>query len=142
MVTKNVQLNGLSDITTVYQYGASDHEYNATISVSYGNTGGSEIHDTEEMKKRNAYSAYSEQEVVNLVKVDDLLPKNVSLNFALIDVEKMEVPALTGMKEVIARSPNLVLMVEWQRKLQSDHKTQQLLDFLYEKGYSVYINTR
>lgn len=79
---------------------------------------------------------------MNLVKVDDLLPKDISLNFALIDVEKMEVPALTGMKEVIARSPNLVLMVEWQRKLQSDHKTQQLLDFLYEKGYSVYINTR
>ena len=43
--------------------------------------------------------------------VDNLLPPDVKLNFALIDVEKMEVKALRGMKNIIARSPDLVLMV-------------------------------
>jgi hypothetical protein len=36
------------------------------------------------------------------------------VNFALIDVEKMEVEALLGMKEVILRSPDLIIMLEWQ----------------------------
>jgi hypothetical protein len=46
--------------------------------------------------------------------VDSLLPEDVKLNFALLDVEKMEIKALRGMKKIIERSPNLVLMVEWQ----------------------------
>ena len=49
-------------------------------------------------------------------KVDDLLPDDVSLDFALIDVEGMEIQALKGMKKVLERSPNLVLMVECNPK--------------------------
>jgi hypothetical protein len=33
--------------------------------------------------------------------VDSLLPEDVKLNFALLDVEKMEIKALRGMKKVI-----------------------------------------
>lgn len=32
------------------------------------------------------------------------------LDFALIDVEKMEVKALIGMKDIISRSPNLIIV--------------------------------
>jgi hypothetical protein len=32
----------------------------------------------------------------------------------LIDVERMEIRALRGMKKIIERSPNLVIMTEWQ----------------------------
>jgi hypothetical protein len=38
------------------------------------------------------------------------LPENATLNFALIDIERMEVRALKGMKKIIDRSPNLVIM--------------------------------
>ena len=47
-------------------------------------------------------------------RVDELLPENVVLNFALLDVEKMETKALNGMRKIIERSPNLVIMTEWQ----------------------------
>jgi hypothetical protein len=46
--------------------------------------------------------------------VDKVLPDGTIIDFALIDVEKMEVEALLGMKEIIERSPNLVMLVEWQ----------------------------
>jgi hypothetical protein len=46
--------------------------------------------------------------------VDNLLPENVKLDFALLDVEKMEIKAMKGMKKVIERSPNLIIMTEWQ----------------------------
>lgn len=45
-----------------------------------------------------------------LDKVDNVLPPHIKLNFALIDVEKMEIKALRGMKQVIERSPDLIIM--------------------------------
>lgn len=46
--------------------------------------------------------------------MDALLPSDVKIDFALIDVESMEVRAMAGMKEVIKRSKDrLVIMVEW-----------------------------
>lgn len=42
--------------------------------------------------------------------VDNVLPPLIKLNFALIDVEKMEIKALRGMKQVIERSPDLIIM--------------------------------
>ena len=34
--------------------------------------------------------------------------------FALIDVEAMELKVLRGMRELIVRSPDLVIVCEWQ----------------------------
>lgn len=43
MVTKNIELNGLQDITTIYKLGVSDEKSQGVIQVFYSNTGGSEI---------------------------------------------------------------------------------------------------
>ena len=43
MVNKNVEINDLKSITTVYKVGASDEKGKASIGVAYWNTGGSEI---------------------------------------------------------------------------------------------------
>lgn len=43
-----------------------------------------------------------------------MLPGDILLDFALIDVERMEVGALRGMRDIIGRSDKLVMMVEWQ----------------------------
>lgn len=48
--------------------------------------------------------------------VDALLPPDVKIDFALLDVEKMEVKALRGMRKVIERSPNMIIMTEWKYK--------------------------
>lgn len=45
--------------------------------------------------------------------MDVLLPSDLVLDFALIDVERLEVECLSGLMETIGRSPNLVLVVEW-----------------------------
>jgi len=41
LITKSVELNGLSSITTIYKVGASDKKGVAVINVDYSNTGGS-----------------------------------------------------------------------------------------------------
>ncbi len=53
----------------------------------------------------------------------------------------MEVKALHGMKEIISRSPNLVIMVEWQflgNQRRNMNETMDILNFLAEKGYNAY----
>ena len=43
IVTKNIDLNHLSEQTTIYKKGASDHSGVATYRLNSGNTGGSYI---------------------------------------------------------------------------------------------------
>lgn len=43
LVTQNIEINGLNDITTIYGIGASDEKSTGKIRVFFSNTGGSEI---------------------------------------------------------------------------------------------------
>lgn len=111
LLTKNIDINGMSNMATIYKYGASDWKSKGAIKVAYRNTGASEIIPVFRVKPNNYFN---ETEYVEIDRVDVLLPADVSLDFALIDVEKMEVKALRGMREAIERSTRLILMVNWQ----------------------------
>lgn len=52
-------------------------------------------------------------EVVYVDLIDNILPKNAIIDFALLDVERLEVECLYGMKETILRSPNIIILCEW-----------------------------
>lgn len=112
MVTSNIKLNGLEGRTNIYQLGASDQNSTGKIKVKYTNTGGSQITVGED-KKNSQDVYYNEVEIVELRRVDEVLPKGTELDFALIDVELMEGRAILGMKEIIENSPNLIIFVEW-----------------------------
>lgn len=86
IVLKNVYLNGLGDIATVYNVGAGDRETNGSIVVSTSNTGGSEIF-TDNTIRRAPLST----EIVRVDLVDDVIPSDAVIDFALIDVERMEI---------------------------------------------------
>lgn len=45
--------------------------------------------------------------------VDNILPKGIKVDFALIDVEHLEIEVLESMKRVIANSPNIIMAIEW-----------------------------
>ena len=45
-----------------------------------------------------------------------MLDNSTVVDFALIDVERMEVECLEGMKATILRSPNIVITLEWSGK--------------------------
>lgn len=54
------------------------------------------------------------EEVVEVDLVDAVLPEDLVIDFVLMDVEKMEVEVLLGMKQLIERSKDIILLVEWQ----------------------------
>ena len=81
-----------------------------------------------------------EYEDVGVVAVDETLPKNTSIDFALIDVEDYQVEALIGMKRILERSPSSVLLIEWSgENIQKDANTKvialELLQWLKEKRF-------
>lgn len=57
---------------------------------------------------------YDFQEEVELDRVDSLVSPDMKIDFAIVDVHMMEIKALKGMKEIMERSPNLILMVDWK----------------------------
>lgn len=58
LVEKNIQINDLSSITTLYNVGAGEEKSTGVIRVSYSNTGGSEItvQQPTENKNKNNYN--------------------------------------------------------------------------------------
>lgn len=59
-----------------------------------------------------------------------------------MDVQKMEGRAILGMKKIIERSPNLVMMIEWNYPdLTTDNErkwAKESMDYLLSLGYTVY----
>ena len=111
MLLKNIYLNELEDRAVAYKMGASNVTIRGTSEVDNGNTGGARINTNPGFKEANRTGLTYYQ--VTLDRVDNVLPKGTVIDFVLIDVESMEVYAIQGMVETIARSPNIIIMCEW-----------------------------
>jgi len=83
MVLKNVYLNKLSKITTVYNVGAGNKYSIGYIYVNYDNTGASIIFTDETIAK-----APEKTELVEVDLVDNVLPSDAVIDFALLDAER------------------------------------------------------
>lgn len=57
---------------------------------------------------------------VNVKPLDSIVPHDLAVDIMKIDVEGHEATVLRGAQEVIARSPNLKLILEWSRKQMGD----------------------
>ena len=123
IIQKNAYLNGLGNITTAYKIAASNKKAKGKIMVNYVNTGGSRVYydDPNQVRYNSQY-----KEEVEIEMVDNVLPEDVKIDFALIDVEMLDLECLEGMKEVIKRSPNIIIVIEWSGY--SSHISQQEYD--------------
>lgn len=73
-----------------------------------------------------------EERCVPAVRLDDILPSELVVDLLKIDVEGHEAGVLRGAREVIARSPNLRLIMEWsQRQMkQAGVNTAEIVEIL------------
>ena len=108
LALKNIYFNGLSEITTVFNAGAGSTYSKATEIIDIGNTGASRVYPNQATSgDPNRY------EQVEVDQVDNMLPNDTIVNFALIDTERMELEVFNGMKNTILRSPNIIILCEW-----------------------------
>jgi FkbM family methyltransferase len=139
IMLKNLHLNRLAHIAKAYNVGAGNAKTKGYISVYMDNTGGSEIFTNESIAKGDRKT---EEVWVDLV--DDVLPADAVIDFALIDVERFELECLEGMKRTIARSPNIVIMCEWSNRSNNSEdkdwsRKNGLLEWFIANGFKFYV---
>jgi FkbM family methyltransferase len=96
------------------------------------NTGAARIYNTDYHPSDLTNRDY-QSETVKVDLMDNVIPRNVSIDFMLIDVEKMELEALLGMRRIIERSRSVVMMVEWQygvNEVRNETKTFRCINWL------------
>lgn len=77
--------------------------------IDIWNTGASRVYTNQNFNNNDP----NRYEQVEVDLVDNVLPKDTQVNFALIDTERMELEVFNGMKETILRSPNIIILCEW-----------------------------
>jgi FkbM family methyltransferase len=114
-IRKSAYVNGVIQRTTIVNKAVSDREGIAKFGFSYSGIGGGSL------AKGTAESADDQLIEVPLVPIDSVLPSDVIVECAKLDVEGNEAATLRGMRDVIARSPDIKLVLEFFPSLLKGH---------------------
>lgn len=114
-IRKSAYVNGVIQRTTIVNKAVSDQEGTAKFGFSYTGIGGGSL------AKGTAESADDQLIEVPLVPIDNVLPGDVIVECAKLDVEGNEAATLRGMRDVIARSTNIKLVLEFFPSLLKGH---------------------
>ena len=127
-IKDSASINGLRTIVEVVNKAVSDREGVAPFGFSYSEIGGGSL-------TKGARGNADNLTDVPLVRVDDVVPTNLVVDCAKLDVEGSELAALRGMRGVIERSQNIQIVLEFFPLLLAPAGGQRgILDFLAEVG--------
>jgi len=108
ILCRNIKLNNYQNVTAI-QNAVSDKQGRMKFYINTKDTGAHSLYDLDMefgADKRN----FIEVDVVNLD--DFLIAYTQRIDVVKMDIEGAELPALAGMKGIIARSPNLKFLME------------------------------
>ena len=107
LLAKNVADRDLSSIVTVVRAAVGAEPGSARLFAG-------EQENLGDFRLRDESHAPSSQGVeVDIVRVDDVLADWPSVDFVKIDIQGFEVQAFTGMANLLARSPNAIVLTEF-----------------------------
>ncbi len=111
----NIEINALQPRVTAVAAGAGAEPGLATLSIPENYPGGAAILATGDLPPPAQQGVQ-----VHIVRVDDVVPSDVSADLIKIDVEGFEPAALEGMSRLLARSPACPIVCElsvagWRR---------------------------
>ncbi|HXF60135.1 MAG TPA: FkbM family methyltransferase [Caldilineaceae bacterium] len=132
VLRENVRMNGLQNVVVLpVAAGAKDEEREFFINGRYGGT--NSMFDTKNV------SQPSRSIRIKAARLDNLIEG--PLDMAKIDVEGAELEALAGMERLLATSPSLCLVVEWNPRTQqaAGYPPERLPEALLEKGFRLSI---
>ncbi len=95
-----------------------------------GNVGGGAIIDNDVKK------SYPDLYVVHAERVDDVLSKVDAIDIMLLDIDGSEPEAVKGMKSLIDRSPNLLVIHEWHVEMMAKFTdVESYIKFWQDRGF-------
>jgi FkbM family methyltransferase len=129
LFARSVHLNGLKHWIDIFQCGASDRDLEMVLSVPQGHAGGASVTEPES-------GSATVGERIRVSPVDRLLEDLPQFHLAKIDVEGHELHVLRGMRRLLERSPDAVILFE---KLGEDTGIEgDLISYFQEVGMALY----
>jgi FkbM family methyltransferase len=98
LLLRNIYLNSLGNIARVYNLGCHSKESTGVIVTPLSNTGMSIVYANDKVVKTPPIGKDEVQETIEMDRMDAVLPPDTVLDFALIDVERMEVECMDGLR--------------------------------------------
>jgi FkbM family methyltransferase len=105
---KSVTINGFNDMVSVFEVGVSDGEDVMELTFSHEYSGGGHL-------GASGHGHHAERAQVRTARLDTLLADVPSVDVMKLDVEGMEPAALRGASALIARSPELTVILEFSQ---------------------------
>ncbi len=129
---RSIFLNGFSERVTIHPFAVSDSAGKARLSIPGEHAGGATL---------EAEAADGASVEVDVKRLDDLFDSDFRCGLVKLDVEGHELHALRGMRNILSRSSEAVLMFE---KLAANSGLEgELLSYFEELGWSLFhINGR
>jgi FkbM family methyltransferase len=135
LVDYSLKLNGFGDYATLHPFGVSDTARSAKLLFSDAFSGGGAI--------TNENSNANQQGVdCRLVALDELFSDtSIKIDVIKMDVEGHEGLALRGMRDVLARSPNVKIMMEFGPEMmaRAGLSAQEILSMLENLGFVMWV---
>ena len=130
---KNIIINNLENNVTLYPLGVGDKESDNTsapLCFNYDNTGGAFVDS-------HADAKYSKCSEIKLVALDSILKEVPRIDVLFMDIEGYEIKAMSGGENLLKRSPNAVIIAEWNNKYfqRAGSDQAQFLKTYHEAGY-------
>jgi FkbM family methyltransferase len=133
LVDYSLKLNGFGNYATLHPFGVSDTARTAKLLFSEAFSGGGVI--------TNQNSSANQQSVdCRLVVLDELFSDtSIKIDVIKMDVEGHEGLALRGMRDVLARSPNVKIMMEFGPEMmaRAGVSAQEILSMLENLGFVI-----
>ena len=127
LFTRSVLLNAYGPVVSIHPYAVSDRDGEAILSIPRDHAGGATL---------GGPGRQTRDETVSLRKLDDLFPADIVCDMVKLDVEGHELHALRGMKRIMARSPNCIVMFE---KLGSNSGIEaDVFEYARSLGWALY----
>lgn len=127
LFSRSAFLNGFTDRITTYPFAVSDKDGIATLNVPGEHAGGASL---------EASGAGTNGFSVEVKRIDDLFPDDFVCGLVKLDVEGHELHALRGMRSILARSTDAIVMFE---KLSTHSGIEKdIFDYFEQLGLGIY----
>jgi FkbM family methyltransferase len=135
ILTESIKLNKLENIVQAKALAASDKPFTSKLAYNMNNIGGGYLLDSHaDFEKICTNGTICEP--ITAVKLDDDLKDLSSVDLIRIDAEGSEINILQGAEQLLTRSPNVIIVMEWNPGMIGRYgNAVQFQEFLKEKGF-------
>jgi len=122
--------------TNIYEFGVSDHIGEASFNYKDGDFGGGSLFIPSARLEKETFTEVT----IKLSTLDIMLKDVEKIDFIKIDAEGSEVSVIKGMEDLINRSPEMKILIEFYPRFIEKHmNVDSFANYLHDFGFNFYL---